>query len=491
MSTLSELLPSGGNQNEVGFVASGTLPNGKAVILKTNGQVEAVASEGATQNIGTPTSAATGANIGDYTDVAYDAYSNKVIAVYEQGNNGGCSVGTVSGNTISFGTKVVFNSSATSYISVACDGSTGKVMIVFKSDSSRPYGIIGVVSGTSISFGTRAMADTGVTFGNEVVFDSNQNRFVHVYKGNNQGGPVAIIGTVSGTNTLTYDGKTTIDSDASNAGALVFDPNSNKVVSIYRDNGVGKMVVRVGTVTGADAISFGSEVQIDSNNWWQMSASFDSSVNKIVIVGADQTGGVLYGVSIVGTVSGSSISVGSKYTFKSAAITHPAVSYDITANRHVVSYINASGVGEITVGTLTGTALSWTTSTINFTGDTSTSGYTASTYDPDNSRVVTWYRRQTDGTTIGLGTGVTFQTGWSSTNLTATNFIGITAEAIASGASGDIALKGGISTNQTSLTIGSDYYVQADGTLSTVTTSPAVKAGTAISATTLNLMDQL
>ena len=39
MSNLSELLPSGGGQNQVEFVASGTLPNGKPVILKTNGQV--------------------------------------------------------------------------------------------------------------------------------------------------------------------------------------------------------------------------------------------------------------------------------------------------------------------------------------------------------------------------------------------------------------------------------------------------------------------
>ena len=43
MSTLSELLPSGGNQNEVEFVASGTLPNGQAVVLKADGTVEVVA----------------------------------------------------------------------------------------------------------------------------------------------------------------------------------------------------------------------------------------------------------------------------------------------------------------------------------------------------------------------------------------------------------------------------------------------------------------
>jgi len=48
-----------------------------------------------------------------------------------------------------------------------------------------------------------------------------------------------------------------------------------------------------------------------------------------------------------------------------------------------------------------------------------------------------------------------------------------------------VTLKGGISTNQSSLTVGSDYYVQSNGTLSTTTSS--VKAGKAMNATTLKL----
>jgi hypothetical protein len=443
-----------------------------------------VASAGDSQTIGTPTAAATGNAIGDHTDACYDANSNKVIVVYYQGSqgSGACNIGTVSGNTISFGSKVIFNSSDSSYMAVACDDSTGKIMIAFKSDYDRAYGIIGVVSGTSVSFGTRVTAENGVTFFNNIVFDSNQNRFVHVYKGNNQGGPVAIIGTVSGTNTLTYNGETTIDSDASNPGSLVFDPNSNKVVACYRDNGIGKMVVRVGTVTGAAAISFGSEVQIDSNNWWEMTASFDSSVNKIVFVGADQTGGTNYGVSMCGTVSGTSISVGSKYIFRSAAIQRPSITYAITANRHVVSYVNASGVGEITIGTLAGTALSWTTSTINFTGATGAVNNISAVYDPNTSRHVTWYR---DGAASGVGTGVTFTTPWSSINLTSTNFIGTSEGAFADTATATVMLRGGITTTQSGLTIGSKYYVQTDGTLSTTPDSPSVTAGKALTSTTL------
>jgi hypothetical protein len=42
MSNLSELLPTGGGQNAVDFVASGTLSSGQTVALKANGTVEAV-----------------------------------------------------------------------------------------------------------------------------------------------------------------------------------------------------------------------------------------------------------------------------------------------------------------------------------------------------------------------------------------------------------------------------------------------------------------
>ena len=44
---------------------------------------------------------------------------------------------------------------------------------------------------------------------------------------------------------------------------------------------------------------------------------------------------------------------------------------------------------------------------------------------------------------------------------------------------------GSVSTNQSNLTAGQQYYVQTDGTISTTAGSPSVLAGTAISATEL------
>jgi hypothetical protein len=66
-----------------------------------------------------------------------------------------------------------------------------------------------------------------------------------------------------------------------------------------------------------------------------------------------------------------------------------------------------------------------------------------------------------------------------------TDFIGITDEAISSAASGSVVVQGGVSTSVTGLTIGTDYYVQSDGTLNTTVTT--IPAGRALSATSILL----
>ena len=75
----------------------------------------------------------------------------------------------------------------------------------------------------------------------------------------------------------------------------------------------------------------------------------------------------------------------------------------------------------------------------------------------------------------------------SVSNLTETNFLGTSTAAYTNGQTAKIMLQGGISTNQSSLAIGSTYYVQGDATLATTADNPSVEAGKAVSATTLLL----
>ena len=73
------------------------------------------------------------------------------------------------------------------------------------------------------------------------------------------------------------------------------------------------------------------------------------------------------------------------------------------------------------------------------------------------------------------------------TNLTATNLLGIASAAISDTATGTINTWGSRNEVQTGLTIGSDYYVQTDGTITTATGGQLI--GKAITATQINIKD--
>ena len=102
--------------------------------------------------------------------------------------------------------------------------------------------------------------------------------------------------------------------------AAVFDSSNSKIVVAYRDRGNSNAgTAIVGTVSGT-SMSLGSPVVFESGNTNNSMVSFDTSANKVVIAFRD-TDDSNYGKAIVGTVSGTSISFGSPATFNSATTT--------------------------------------------------------------------------------------------------------------------------------------------------------------------------
>ena len=368
------------------FVASGDIPNGATVVINTDGTVGIVTRTASTDpdnpDVGTPVVFNSGTT--QSMSSIYDSNSNKVVIAYRDGGNnnyGTAVIGTVTPttNSISFGTPVVFNSSGRSDLgngSVAYDSSNNKVVIAYKDHGNSNYGtaVVGTVSGTSISFGT------------PVVFESANN------------------------------------SDIS----ATFDSNSNKVVIVYSDAGNSDHgTAIVGTVSGT-SISFGTAVVFESASCSQISVTFDSSNNKVVIAYRD-SGNSGHGTAIVGTVSGTSISFGSAVVFESSSVEYVSATFDSTGNKVVAAY-----------------------------------------RDSGNS---------------GHGTAVVFDVITFLTNLTTENYIGMAAAGISSGATGKINIVSGINISQTGLTTGRTFYVQNSGGIDLAASSPSVVAGTAISGT--------
>ena len=328
---------------QVRAVASGALPSGDAVIVNADGTVSVV--EGGPQALGTPVVFESATTL--YTSATFDSNSNKVVVAYADWGNsryGTAIVGTVSGTSISFGTPVVFESANTSnpYFSAVFDSNSNKVVIAYTDSGNSNYGtaIVGTVSGTSISFGSAVVFASHATYYSATTFDNNSNKVVIVfYNGSSAGEGAAIVGTVSGTS-ISFGSAVEFSSDSTVNFDATFDSNSNKVVIGYRNNLGSFSYGVVGTVSGT-SISFGTPVELDDGSLSdRMSLTFDSSSNKVVIVYND-AGNSGYGTVIVGAVSGTSLSLSTPVVFETANTINISSTFDSISNKVVIAYRDA------------------------------------------------------------------------------------------------------------------------------------------------------
>ena len=458
MSNLSELLPAGGSAKEFEAVASGTLPNGRAVVLKANGQVEVVAQISAAVPKNIPTGSETVFNAANTTfaTVSFDPNTaNKFVVAYRDNGNSGYGtaiVGTVSGSSISFGSEYVFRSGTTGYISVSFDpNTTGKFVVVYRMAEGNNYGraVVGTLSGTSLSFSSEYTFNSNITSYVSSSFNPDTaGKFVVTYRdnGNNSRG-TAIIGTVSGTS-ISFGSEYIFNTGDTIDTSVSFDPNnSSKFVVSYGDDGnSGHGTVSVGTVSGT-SISFGSKVVFNAGDTNITSVSFDPNNSGKFVVAYQDNGNSGYGTAIIGTVSGTSTSYGSEYVFYStgggAAL---SVFFDPNiTNTFLIAYRHSSdgNKGKAKVGTVSGTSISYGSEHVF---DSSSAFTVSASVDPNTAgKFVVAYR---DTGNSSYGTTRLGQIGVpAASSLTATNFVGTSTAAFTNGQTATIVPKGGVATS--------------------------------------------
>ena len=479
------------------FIASGILPNGQAVILKDDGTVEAVA----VTDQGLPTSIPAGAEYAFSsttiagTSVAFDPNNagNFVIVYRDDANSyyGTAVAGIVSGTSISFGSPtIVFSSFANFWKkSVAFDpNNSGKFLVVGVVAPGQGTAIVGTQSGTSISFGSPTVFNSGTnsTSSTSVLFDPNDSgKFVVVYRddGNSYYGATRAC-TVSG-NSISVGPETVFKTSHVDTPIAAFDPNNaGKFVIAYAaqdDTFRGKVVVA--TVSGT-SISVGPE-----HGFYGGSTSFhdiacDPNTSGAFIVTFKVNGN---GHARLFTISGTTATWGASGQFASPFEGDMQVAYDPnTAGKFIIAYKSAN-YGEVLVGTEDNTSISFAASDRFNNG---ASDFTSVSFDPNNiGKFIVAYR---DNGNSSRGTAIVGQIGHTniSTNLTASNFIGMSSAAYADADNATIVLAGGVSDDQTGLSTNSVYYVLEDGTLSTTADALNVEAGRAISSTSLLLTSE-
>ena len=289
--------------------------------------------------------------------IVYDSDNDKVVILYRDDGNSNYNtaiVGSVSGTSISFGSAVTFGNNAYTSVPIRAvfDSSNNKVVVVYQdsNDSNKGKAIVGTVSGNSISFGTAVVFESG-SVGNWIsaAFDSTNNKVVIAYDdGGNSNYGTAIVGTVSGTS-ISFGSAAVFESASIYHHHMTFDSTNGKVIIAYKDEGNSNYgTAVVGTVSGT-SISFGTPVVFQESHTRYITAAYDSTNNKVVIAYYN-SGNNGYGTVIRGTVSGTSISFDTPHVFHSDSTDYLSIAYDSDNSKLVVAFRDDENtIGEATV----------------------------------------------------------------------------------------------------------------------------------------------
>ena len=466
-------------------VASGAITNGKPVLVNTDGTVSLVALD-TTPALGTAVSTF-GGNHGPslckLTDTTFLVTGRDSTNSYTATT----AIGTVSNGSISFGTKAAISAiGATSNVIVPVRLTDNKFVLLWTDagDTNKGKAIVGTVSSGSITYGSAVTFETGQTYLNLVNAGValTTSKFIIVFEdASNSSYAKAIVGDVSGTS-ITFGTAVTYNTANSSKYAVVDKLTDTKVIIAYSETPQGERGrALVATISGT-SISFGSQVTYDDGG--------SLTVQHHSIVALSETQFVIsyldkdesnYGRSIVGSVSGTTVTMPSTTDYNAASTqAYHTNCVKINDTQFAVSYspTSPSTTRQFRIGTVASNAVTFD-SAVTFNGSTGDPNSTAGmTLLGTSDLLIGWRPDATEFPVVDYML--------QSANLTSENYIGIASGGTyADTAEATIDVVGTVNKDQSGLTAGQTYYVQTDGTLGTSADDPSVVAGTAISATEL------
>jgi hypothetical protein len=332
------------------------------------------------------------------------------------------------------------------------------------------------------------------------VFSSNENYFYGLsYQGSGisvWAGPdsttsaAAVVLTVASNGTITKSSNQNFNVSSTMHEHVRVAGNGTEVVVIYtKANDSYHAYYRVGTISGSGSsasISWGTETEYFATSPNDHDVAYDSVNDKYLFMyqGSSATGKVK-----VGTVSGTSISFGSETAFSGGSISNQGnIAYNVKTESFTICFEDSSNGNRIQTRDA---KISGTSVTVNTNLDTSqyttNKGFNVAHGYVSDSIFGSFLAYRYNS---GKLRGQRLSTMEAGTNLTTENFIGFASASYSDNATATIDVSGATNSNQSSLTAGQKYFVQNNGSLGLTAASPAVFAGTAISATKLIVNDQ-
>jgi len=420
--------------------------------------------------------------------------------------------GTVAGITLpananTFGATVEWEADRANQTTGVYDPDNQSIVYLYIDVTNNKYPTIveGNISGDTLTFGTPAVVTSSAASVSAIAYETTSNKFLCQYTDGGFGGDIiGKIVTLSG-GTFTMGNSATIFSDGTNYGYTSCVAGGGYVGSVaILDGGTYALHANLIDISGATP-TIGTEATlsgVSNNRMYRHTITYDSTASKFIIVCNDSTSNSYYSI---GSVSGSDMTLTSGTQFGDSSADASTSAYYLAAidKTFFTSSKASDGTTNLRLASLSGSTLTFGTA-VNLGAPLTGTQYMGDVdYDTVNSKIVVTlpaaggtgdancFTMDSTGTTltynndrINVGNSVF---SYNSTIIyhTAAQKSVLGYDYLDSGAT-DFAGKSNI-FNIGTVPVGSKFYVQTDGTLSTTADTPSVNAGLAISTTSLLL----
>jgi hypothetical protein len=501
----TEISSTPGVLNSSEFVAGASCTAGDVMMLVTDGTVSPI-----TETTTTSTTSG-GISVPDSVVSTFSAYpgsvrvvfnphvANQFLVAYGDGLNswnGFLVVGTITNGVITYGTPVVFATGPNSYKTLSFDPNTaGQFIIQYQNVGWPTYGAgikVGTLSGSTITLGGLVTIPDAANYISAKFNPSVANQILISYHKNNwtsSSYPGYLkVGTISGTSITFGPELQNPGSGALYYEMFEFDPNRpGEFVITYTSS--NELKSRYGSISGTTVSLSNYEYthpgftddfypSIDFFKGANGQSNFVIVTTSHIMTGYNQGTGLAYGspIALPAEISTGYINMVtcSEDTF---TVMTTGSSKVMTGNKPITSGSNVT-IDSI-IQTLPALHLDMDTQGVRNMGH--------NPHVPGEFVFVAANTSTTELVSYTLEVAGPTTTTTTTTNFDANAILGVSQGSSDSGENVSVLFTGGIDASRSGLTVGTQYYVQEDGSVSESSAAPAVLLGKAISTTKIQL----
>ena len=248
------------------------------------------------------------------------------------------------------GAESVFNSAATTYCSAVCLDST-RFLVAYRDSDNYPKAIVGTVSGSTISWGAEANIESTNSLHYSVCKIAT-DKVLMAYGYFASSATRVVVLSIS-TSTITVNTPVDVDTNTTCQYTSLSTLETDKAILCYQGPGTGTSNARIITVSSTTPTPYpakasaGTEFNVGATFFISCSALSSTSA----IVAYQDVGNSNYGTAQVLSISGTTITPGTEYVFRSATTTAISTAA-LTSTTALITCNNLAYVATNSSGTL-------------------------------------------------------------------------------------------------------------------------------------------